>query len=288
MVLKAFTCIFFCISVIGSSAVLAQVAPGAASSPQVLNLMPGQTYQGTVRVRNLNDEPLTAVLSQRDVLFDANGRTAAALGTNSRSNAAWLETILGNITLEAEEIRDIPFTVSVPENVVAGSYWSHIVITNDPVAQADLPVEGTEGAAVGFQTVTRYGMLIVTNVATASVGDVQFVNPDLRQEGTVVLSVDIANTSDAAQLAEVYVDLLDEAGTNVARVEFSRVALMPNVNDYLNGFTFNLGRLEPGRYVATIVADTGGSEGVFGVRYNLDINPFEDASEDTSGEDSSD
>ena len=87
----------------------------------------------------------------------------------------------------------------------------------------------------------------------------------------------------------MYVDLLDGTGATVTRVEFSRVALIPRVDNYLNGFTFNLGRLEPGRYVATIVADTGGGDGVFGVRYNLEINPPEENPTETpAGEDSSD
>lgn len=254
--------------------------------------MPGQTYEGTVRMRNLSDSPLTATLSQRDVVFAASGRDFVDVGSNIYSNAAWLETTLGNITLDAEEIRDVPFTVTVPADAAAGSYWSQIVITNDPVAQDDIPVDGAEGVGIGFQTVTRYGMLIATNVSASDAGEVRFVNPDLRQEGTVVLAVDLENTSDAVRLAEVYVDVIDETGETVERVEFSRVALMPTVNDYRNGFTFNLGRLEPGRYVATVVADTGGSDGVFGVRYNLEINPPQTPEESTedapAGEDSGD
>lgn len=262
----------------------AQIAPGTAASPQVLNLMPGQTYQGTLRMRNVSDEPRVATLSQRDVMYEVTGRSFVDANTEARSNAAWLELQLGDVTFEGEEIRDVPFVVTVPEDAEPGSYWSQVVITNDPIAQGDLPVEGGSGASVGFQTITRYGILIATNVAADSAGDIAFTNPALQQTDAIILSVDLLNPSDAVKLAEVSVDVTSDTGESAAQVEFSKVALIPLVYEYPNTVNFNLGRLEPGRYVATIVADTGGSDGVFGVRYNLEINPPEETS-DAGGED---
>jgi hypothetical protein len=270
----------------------AQIAPGTAASPQVLNLMPGQTYQGTLRMRNVSDEPRVATLSQRDIIYEATGRSFVDVNSDVRSNAAWLELQLGDITFEGEEIRDVPFAVTVPADAEPGSYWSQVVITNDPVAQGNLPVEGGEGASVGFQTITRYGILIATNVAADSVGDIAFTNPSLQQTDAIILSVDLVNPSDAVKLAEVSVDVTSDIGESAAQVEFSKVALIPMVYEYPNTVNFNLGRLEPGRYVATIVADTGGSDGVFGVRYNLEINPPQTPEESTedapAGEDSGD
>ena len=272
--------------------VSAQVAPGTAASPQVLNLMPGQTYQGTIRMRNVSEEASVATLSQRDVIYEANGRSFVAVNTDVRSNAAWLELPLGNVTFEGEEIRDVPFTVTVPADAEPGSYWSQVVITNDPVAQGDVPVEGGDGASVGFQTITRYGILIATNVAADGVGEITFANPDLQQTETIILSVDLVNASNAVRLAAVSVDVTSDTGESAAQVEFPKVALIPMAQAYPNTLNFNLGRLEPGRYVATIIADTGGSDGVFGVRYNLEINPPETSEEDAedapAGEDSGD
>lgn len=271
----------------------AHIAPGTAASPQVLNLMPGQTYQGTLRMRNVSDEASVATLSQRDVLYEATGRSFVDANSDVRSNAAWLELQLGNITFEGEEIRDVPFAVTVPADAEPGSYWSQVVITNDPVAQGDLPVAGGDGASVGFQTITRYGILIATNVAADGVGDITFANPDLQQTDAIILSVDLLNASNAVRLAAVSVDVTSETGERAAQVEFPKVALIPRVQAYPNTLNFNLGRLEPGRYVATIVADVGGSDGVFGVRYNLEINPPEETSEERTedaptGEDSGD
>ena len=270
----------------------AQVAPGTAASPQVLNLMPGQTYQGTLRMRNVSNEPSVATLSQRDVIYEATGRSFVDVNTDVRSNAAWLELQLGNLTFAGEEIRDVPFTVTVPADAEPGSYWSQVVITNDPVAQGELPVEGGDGASVGFQTITRYGILIATNVAADGVGEITFSNPDLQQTDAIILSVDLANASNAVRLAEVSVEVTSDTGESAAQIEFSKVALIPMAQAYPNTLNFNLGRLEPGRYVATIIADTGGSDGVFGVRYNLEINPpqtSEEGAEDAPvGEDSGD
>ncbi|MEX2542113.1 MAG: hypothetical protein WD314_09890 [Trueperaceae bacterium] len=225
---------------------------------------PGDSYRGTLTLRNQSTAAATATIYINDVVFEGDVQAFLEPGSHPRSNADWIELELGSVQIEAGESATVGYTVSVPDDPgLHDSYWSMVMVENAPVGEA------AAAQGVRIRSVTRYGIYLVTNARARTPVQLAFTNPSLKvheQDGWA-FSVSLVNSGQRLVWPDSYLDLYDGGGEHVRRFEGEPPLVFPEERV---GQTFRLANLAPGEYTGIVVVDAGG-EDVFGARYTLRV-----------------
>jgi hypothetical protein len=230
----------------------------------------GESYAGTLRLRNRGAEPAEARIYLTDYAFAADGSSSyAAPGTLPRSSARWIAFTPSQVRIAAGGEATVGYTVTVPADArLEGTYWSMLMVegvARGSAASADAPANAR--VRVGLQPTIRYGVQIATTVGGPA--------PKVSFSGARayagshgrVLELDLANAGDVAYRPEIRVDLFDEAGGKVGSFTSRRGLLYPGTSLRQS---FELGAVPAGTYQALVVADAGGDQ-VFGAQYRLKL-----------------
>ena len=241
----------------------------SSSTVEERSAAPGESYEGTIRVRNTSGRPQEVKVFQTDYSFFADGRTTfGAPGSEARSNARWLSLSPARLTIAPGAEGTVSFRVAVPAATAAkGSFWSMVMV--EPIAagsdeSAQRPA--SRRAEMAIQTVTRFGVQVVTHLADEGERTLSFAPPRASVAGGVkVLEVDVANTGDRAYRPTLRLELFDAEGRPAGQVESARGLVYPGTSVRQR---FELGRIPAGSYDALVVADTG-DDAIFGARYRV-------------------
>lgn len=230
---------------------------------------PGDTYSGTLRLRNDGSEPADARIDLRDYAFSADGSSRfAAPGSLPRSNARWIAFSPAQVRLAPGAEATVGYTVTVPADAPAGTSWSMLMVTTISRGGAE-STDAPAGARVrvGLRATLRYGVQVATTIGSPP-PQVAFANAHAFADGAgKVLELDVANASEVAYRPELRVELYDAAGQRVASVTSRRGLLYPGTSLRQR---FELGALPSGTYQALVVADAGGDQ-LFGAQYRLTL-----------------
>jgi hypothetical protein len=217
---------------------------------------PGETYSGTIRLRNEGRQTEEARVYLADYSFAADGRTVyAAAGSLPRSSARWIAFTPSQVRLAPGGEATVGYTVTVPAGAgLHGTFWSLLMV--DGVAHGS-PESTAPGPAVQISTTLG-----------ADPPQVRFASARAYAAGNgKVLEVDVANAGEVAYRPEIRVELYDEAGNRAGTFTSRRGLLYPGTSLRQ---TFELGALPAGTYQALVVADAGGDQ-VFGAQYRLKL-----------------
>ena len=93
----------------------------------------GDTYQGTLTLRNTSDVVQVAVLRLADYRFDAAGSNwFESPGSNARSNSAWVTLSQPAVSLPPGGTEVVKYSVAVPESrELVGTYWSVVLVETE-------------------------------------------------------------------------------------------------------------------------------------------------------------
>ncbi len=254
-------------------ALLLALAPSAFATLVVngsltaeFDVSPGAHVVGSLPVRNTGDQDATVRVYQTDYLFFADGSNDYdPIGSQPRSNGAWVHLAADTLTVAAGASVPIQYTVDIPDDAsLAGSYWSMVMIEEVVPEPEPSPTAGLTA-----RTLTRYGVQVVTNVVGAQGGTLEFSRPVLTRNdgGSVVLTVDVSNGGDSMLSGHFTLELYDASGASLATVEGQDRRLYPATSVLER---FDLGDAENGTLTAVILGDAGGDQ-VFGARYDLDL-----------------
>jgi len=128
--------------------------------------------------------------------------------------------------------------------------------------------EGKGNDKIGIQTIVRYGVQIVTDIGITGTRKIRFLDKKLISEGrNKVLQVDIENIGERWLSPFVWVELYNEEGTLLQRLESGRQRIYPgcSVRHKLD-FT----KVPRGKYKALVIADNE-AETVFGAQYDVQV-----------------
>ncbi|HET7463950.1 MAG TPA: hypothetical protein VFJ82_22025 [Longimicrobium sp.] len=256
---------------------LAAVAAPAAAQITVLGsgveeraAQPGETYSGTLRLRNEGRQAEEARVYLADYSFAADGRTVyAAAGSLPRSSARWIAFSPSQVRIAPGGEATVGYTVTVPAGAeLHGTFWSLLMV--EGIAHGS-PESTTSTAAarvrMGVTPSIRYAVQIATTIG-AGAPQVRFASARAYAAGTgKVLEVDVANAGEVAYRPEIRVELYDEAGNKAGAFTSRRGLLYPGTSLRQ---TFELGAVPAGTYQALVVADAGGDQ-VFGAQYRLKL-----------------
>ena len=227
---------------------------------------PGQSYEGTILIRNLTKEPQSARIYQTDYLFFADGTSHFdAAASTPRSNATWIKPSATSIVIPPLGEMTLGYTITVPAiDTLRGTYWSALMVEGTPTAP---PAAASK--QVGIGAVVRYAVQLATHLPATGSRKVAFMNQTLSTDsaGHRVVELEVQNVGDRGYRPSMWVELYDSTGTLRGRREQQRGLLYPGTS-LKQRFVFDT--LPAGPYKAVVFADTG-DDAVFATQYKLEF-----------------
>lgn len=251
----------------------AGVAQVALESPAVeeREVAPGESYTGTLKLRNTSREPQEVRIYQTDYQFYADGKTLYQdKGTTPRSNAGWISLSPSHLIIAPGAPATASYRVAVPAGKpLRGTYWSLIMVEAIPPGTPGSSRKAVPGVRIemGIQSRTRYAVQIATHISHFGSRQVKFARPTVVRTATgkSVLEVDVLNSGDLASRPEISLELYDEKGKPAGKFKQQRGLLYPGSSLRQR---FELGSVRKGAYQALVTVDTGDQD-VFGAQYTL-------------------
>lgn len=244
---------------------LAQIAV-VGSTVEERVAAPGQSYTGTIVVRNLTQTDQPVRIYQTDYLFYADGTSHFTdPGAAPRSNAKWVTPTVRSLLVPPSSEMTVTYTVKVPAaDSLRGTYWSAIMVEGAP-SEAARSSAGRPQVGVG--AIMRYAVQVATHIQTSGSRKVSFAdskfltNPDSTQAFELV----VQNAGERAYRPALWIEVYDEQGALRANTRQERGLLYPGTSLRQ---TFALGKLPRGTYRAIVFADSG-EDAVFASQYTL-------------------
>ncbi|HTP79082.1 MAG TPA: hypothetical protein VMM57_01620 [Bacteroidota bacterium] len=234
---------------------------------------PGETYTGSIIIRNDTNEPQEAKVYQTDYTFHYSGtNNYGDPGSMPRSNAKWVTFSPAYLTLPPASTMAIDYSVAVPKDLTGkpliGTYWSMLMVEGIQKGSAESSLRQKDTKAqMGIMQTIRYGIQIATSIANTGTKKVNFIGAKLvaKEEGKRALQIDIENTGELVMRPDVTVDLFDEKGVARGKFEGVKYRIYPGTSVRQ---TIDVSSVTPGNYKARVVVDAGGDD-IFGAEYVL-------------------
>lgn len=234
---------------------------------------PGETYNGTIVVRNSEDVTRRARVYQTDYLFFSDGTNVyGTAGSGARSNARWITLSSNYVEVPPNGSAPVQYVAVVPaDGSLSGSYWSLVMVEELPVGGPG--DESGGGAPAGMQAAVRqalrYGIHLVTHMGETGSREIRFTDKALieAEDGMRTFRVDVENTGERSLRPHVWVELHDSGGGRLGRFQTDRKRLYPGTSV---SYSVNLTGVASGSYQALVVVDNG-DEHVFGAQYGLEF-----------------
>jgi len=225
---------------------------------------PGQSYEGTILIRNTTTQPQSVRIYKSDYLFYANGTSHFDdAGTTPRSNANWVKPSASSVVVPPMGELTVGYTISVPANdTLRGTYWSAMMVEGAPTAPPPAAAK-----QVGIGAVVRYAVQLATHLPKTGSRKVVFSNQALSTDstGNRVVEMDVMNAGERGYRPNLWIELYDAAGVLRGRREQQRGLLYPGTS-LKQRFVFDA--LPAGTYKAVVFADSG-DDAVFATQYKL-------------------
>jgi hypothetical protein len=228
---------------------------------------PGETYLGTIVVRNLTAQDQPVRIYQTDYLFFADGTSHFTdPGSAKKSNAGWITPTVRSLLVPPSSEMTVTYTVKVPPaDSLVGTYWSAIMVEGAPT-EAGRSSGGRPQVGVG--AVMRYAVQVATHIQATGSRKVAFANSKFLTDtttGVQSFELEVQNAGDRAYRPALWIEVYDDQGTLKANARQERGLLYPGTSLKQ---VFQLGKLGPGTYRAIVFADSG-EDAVFASQYTL-------------------
>ena len=229
----------------------------------------GTEYVGLIRLRNDGAAAQEVKLYQTDYAFFADGRTEyGAAGSHTRSNAKWITINPARVIVPPHGEAVAKYTVSVPQQQLAGSYWSMIMVEAIASGTAESTRSGPESRSeFGVQTNVRYGIQVATHTGGSGSYDARVENGriSMTEQGRRQVEFDVMNTGTHAYRPRLTAQLINGEGREVAAFRAERGLLYPGTSLRQR---FELPAGLTGEYRVVVVTDTGGAD-LFGAQFRV-------------------
>ena len=230
----------------------------------------GETYGGSIAVRNMDNKDHAARVYQTDYFFYADGRSLyGEVGSVERSNATWLDFFPKRFTIPAGDAVVVNYTVAVPNQFsLVGTYWSMLMVEAIPEDSPEVAEGEDNEVTIGLRESFRFGVQMVTHIGDTGSRQLKIIGAKLlKTEAGQALQLDVTNTGERWQRPIVQMELYDLEGSNTGSYEGDRLRIYPGTSAR---FTVNFSNVSPGTYKALVVLDSGGDD-VYGANYTLRI-----------------
>ncbi len=218
-----------------------------------LAVSPGDKTEGTLKVINDSNQPLTFTVTVRDYVVNDKAGTPDILPPNTLSNkysaSAWIAPDPDQFTIAAHGKQEIAYYVQVPADARPGGHYAAIVYEPTEII-------GVNGTGAGVQT--QIGTLFYINVK----GNIQenayvssFSAKGFSEYGPVALATEIQNNGDLHIKPVGSITVKNLFGQTVATKTVEPHNIFPG-KSFLYKNTFGQ-KLMIGRYTARLTATYG-------------------------------
>ncbi|HTY57622.1 MAG TPA: hypothetical protein VMF59_02355 [Bacteroidota bacterium] len=236
---------------------------------------PGESYNGSILVKNDSDEPQEAKVYQTDYLFFSDGtNNYAEPGSTPRSNARWVSYSPSLLLIPPQATVTVNYSVAVPDTTggktLTGSYWSMLMVEGIAKESPESSVRAkSKNPEMGVRQTLRYGIQIATHIAGSGTRSIKFVSAKLVRgsRGETSLQVDLEDDGTLGFRPDVYVELFDGKGISKGKFPGHRYRMYPGTSVRQ---MIELSGIAKGTYKALVVVDAGGDD-VYGAQYTLDF-----------------
>ncbi len=225
--------------------------------------MPGDVYTGEIKIQNSGDKDQEVRIYQTDMMYNYQDYTIYDDPvSHNRSNANWIQYSPKTVIVKAKETTYIQYEVTIPQSdSIIGTYWSVLMVEGVD------PIDPDQPGQLNINTLTRYGIQIVTETTDKGVGKLEFLEPSLISENDkLFLAVDIVNTGEHYIVPDVSIELFDENGESVKVIKAPKKGLFPKTSAR---FRFDLQGIKDEVTYETLIVAAGEDEDVFGLEYTL-------------------
>ncbi len=225
--------------------------------------MKGDVYKGEIKIHNSDKFDQELKVYQTDLLYNYEDFTFYEEPiTHSRSNANWIKYSPKTVIVKGNETIYVQYEVTIPENdTINGTYWSVLMV------EGVTPIDPNQPGELNINTITRYAVQVVTEIADKGIGKLEFLEPTLITEGDqLFLAVDIKNTGEHYIVPDVSIELYDDNGESIKKIKAPKKGLYPNTSAR---FRFNLEGIVAEKTYQTLIVAAGQEEDVFGLEYTL-------------------
>jgi hypothetical protein len=234
---------------------------------QETSLQAGETYRGSIEIKNSGDTVEDVIVYQTDYRFTFDGQNHYGdPAENPRSNAAWLTFSPRQLTIQPGATGTVYYTITVPNDAaLSGTYWSMLMVEEAPTSRSEQKENG-----IFVQMKMRYGVQIITHMGTSGRRDVEFLDARLLQEqDKQVFQLDVRNAGDRSFRPDIQTQIFGTDGDRVVTLQSESKRLLPETSAR---YRFDLSKLNPDDYEALVIVDCGDAD-VFGARYSLIMEP---------------
>jgi len=228
--------------------------------------VPGESYIGTIVVRNVTQQDQPVRIYQTDYRFFADGRSPFdAPGTTPRSNATWITPTVRALLLPPLGEMTVTYSVKVPAtDSLVGTYWSAVMVEGAPTEPGR---PSGSRPQVGVGAVMRYAIQVATHIRTTGSRKVSYANSRflVNPDSSKAFELDVTNAGQRAYRPALWIEVYDEQGALKLKARQERGLLYPGTSLKQ---TFQLGSLVPGTYRAVVFTDSG-EDVVFASQFTL-------------------
>lgn len=231
---------------------------------------PGETYEGTIQVRNETSQSQDARVYVRDYLFTFTGtNTYGEPGSHARSNARWITFTPSNLSLPPQAMATVNYRVTVPKDTsLNGTYWCMLMVegigaTPTPTSEKKDPQE----REMGLTQTIRYGIQIADHIFGTGNRSVKVLQSQLVSgaDSSRILQSDLENDGQIGIRPDVYAEVYNTQGTLMGKFPGQRFRMYPGTSVRQR---IDLSSLPRGSYKVLVIIDAGGDE-AFAAEYSL-------------------
>jgi hypothetical protein len=231
---------------------------------------PGEKYKGAIQLRNNGDVPQEVKIYQTDYLFYADGSNIyGEPGKAPRSNADWITFSPRRLTIPPKGTSKIDYTVQAPDDKpLVGTYWSMLMVEGISSSSPEASGRKKDKATIGISQVIRYGVQMRTQIGDTGTRKLKFLKTRiLKEDKERILQLDIENIGERLLRPVLWVELYDEKGQSVGKLEGGKLGVYPATSVR---FRIDLSQVPKGTYKAMVVADCG-DDNLFGATYTFKL-----------------
>lgn len=245
-------CIFVALPPLQAGAVSVEIGPFE------LNLRPGDEYFGSVRVWNNELDPVDIRIYPGDWLQTPIGEQYLDVGEVPNSMTEWMHVSPDHMTIPGGGSSEIYFQIKVPDDPeLTGSYWGIFFVEGVPGLSELEPTED-QIPSLGLKIVLRHGIKIYVTIPGTEDKKAKFTTAKTMasEGGGMAFVATLENHGNTYIRPEAWIEIHDWNGNIVYTDDHRTITILPEME---RDYTFELGDMgiQPGRYVALIIADYG-------------------------------
>jgi hypothetical protein len=241
--------------------IMPPVPAGAISveiGPIELKLKPGESYTGSISAFNDDVESISLKIYLGDWRQTEDGEQYLDVGKEANSLSSWMRVSPNILTIPPGGSEEIYYEIKVPDDPsLSGSYWGIFFIEGEPNSTAAREPGGSV-PSLGLNIVLRHGVKVYVTIPGTEDAMAKFVaaRTETLEGGGLDVVATFENQGNTYLRPDVWLELRDITGTTVYSEGHRTLSVLPGIKRDYRFELRDIG-LEPGRYIALVIADYG-------------------------------